>query len=528
MSAATSSLASPTSAHLISPQSAVSYTPYTNAQRPLASASLAQAIPLPSNALAAEADAPLNLGLDEEEVVWGGESVGLGFGLLSRLKDKTNALLEAIDWDCRICGKTATDPCVTRCGHLFCWSHLTKHLASVPLCPKCTSPLSMDRDVVQVFGRPKAIPSDAPWTNANQTPGSTGSTADLINRSELASPARELSIPPPSVSPVPLRSRSTSSLDSSSQETTERNRKQKSRKRALKPLTKIQPIRSKSDDSAPRPPNVLVTRPDSDSSRSDSRGLSDNAKEEKEEDPWLAWRRLSDANTVVPGSSSRTQRPSAVRLYSQDNLRPPSPQLRTKQFRPGWATRQKQESTDSFDDDLRQSIEVKFTRGSQFDDRNRQQAEAESEDDDADGNVIYLHSPAFKKATLGLELDLAPKILSPTPKYAYSQSASGLENAVLSPQTTTATEDDFKAHGRKWFEEHRRSSGLDSMVVTPPTTSFRPSDIASSHDFSSLKVAVKDATGGVEEKKQGSIMTDPIGRALCVFAVVLLVKILLK
>ena len=102
MSTATSSLASPTSNHLISPQSAVSYTPYTNAQRPLASAGLSQILPLPSNALAAEADAPLNLGLDEEEVVWGGESVGLGFGLLSRLKDKTNALLEAIDWDCRL------------------------------------------------------------------------------------------------------------------------------------------------------------------------------------------------------------------------------------------------------------------------------------------------------------------------------------------------------------------------------------------------------------------------------------------
>lgn len=102
MSAATSSLASPTSNHLISPQSLVSYTPYTNAQRPLASAGLSQVLPLPSNALAAEADAPLNLGLDEEEVVWGGESVGHGFGLLSRLNDKTNALLEAIDWDCRL------------------------------------------------------------------------------------------------------------------------------------------------------------------------------------------------------------------------------------------------------------------------------------------------------------------------------------------------------------------------------------------------------------------------------------------
>jgi hypothetical protein len=141
---------SSTHSHLIGPHSALSYTPQTRTQprfhpEPNGGAWPSQALPLPSNALAAEADAPLNLGLDEEEVVWGGESVGLGFGLLSRIKDKTNVLLEAIDWDCRLwyvhslaywsasaltvsycSGKTAADPCVTRCGHLFCWSHLTK------------------------------------------------------------------------------------------------------------------------------------------------------------------------------------------------------------------------------------------------------------------------------------------------------------------------------------------------------------------------------------------------------------------
>jgi hypothetical protein len=107
MSTTASSAASPTHSHLIGPPSALSFTPYTSAQRPFKSelngaAWPSQALPLPSNALAAEADAPLNLGLDEEEVVWGGESVGLGFGLLSRLKEKTNVLLEAIDWDCRL------------------------------------------------------------------------------------------------------------------------------------------------------------------------------------------------------------------------------------------------------------------------------------------------------------------------------------------------------------------------------------------------------------------------------------------
>lgn len=73
-------------------------------------------IPLPSHAFSAEADAPLNLGLDEEEVVWTGDSVGQGFGLLS---DKSNSKgfgsleglfgnmkggigLDAIDWTCRL------------------------------------------------------------------------------------------------------------------------------------------------------------------------------------------------------------------------------------------------------------------------------------------------------------------------------------------------------------------------------------------------------------------------------------------
>ena len=45
-----------------------------------------------------EAHAPLNLGADEDEQVWSGESVGLGFGLLTNGK----AGLDAVNWDCRI------------------------------------------------------------------------------------------------------------------------------------------------------------------------------------------------------------------------------------------------------------------------------------------------------------------------------------------------------------------------------------------------------------------------------------------
>jgi hypothetical protein len=400
----------------------------------------------------------------------------------------------------------------------------------------------MDRDVVQVFGRPKAIPSDAPWTSVNHTPGSRGSAADqnAIIRSELASPGRDReeedwdSVPPPSASPEDIRSRSSSSLDSISQDI---HSKVHSRRRGLQPLTRIQTGRPNSYDRLDkpgRPPNVFVTSADSDESRSHSRGTTETAKEESEEDPWVAWRRLSEASTVL-ASSKTTRRPSAIASSSKENLRPPSPKLRTKSFRPGMATRRTVSSTDSFDNQVGRSIEVKFTRGHQFDDASGQLRHAkgamESEDEEADGNVIYLHSPS-RKTFLGLETDLKPKILSPTPKYAYTQSAIGLENAVASPLSPVAgigitNEDEFKSTGRKWFAEHLRRTGADSIQVTPMTTTFNPSDIASTEDFINLKVAMKDAAGEVEKKK-GGVLNDPLGRALCVFAVVLLVKILLK
>ena len=97
---------------------------------------------------------------------------------------------------CPFSEKTANDPCVTRCGHLFCWTHLREvrcsravtvwmlicivnfqHLtassASSATCPTCGAPTRMDRDVVQVFGRPKVVPADAPWTSGASSGAST-------------------------------------------------------------------------------------------------------------------------------------------------------------------------------------------------------------------------------------------------------------------------------------------------------------------------------------------------------------------
>ena len=50
------------------------------------------------NAAQREAHASLNLGADEDEQVWTGDSVGLGFGLLT----KGNASIDAVNWDCKI------------------------------------------------------------------------------------------------------------------------------------------------------------------------------------------------------------------------------------------------------------------------------------------------------------------------------------------------------------------------------------------------------------------------------------------
>ena len=45
--------------------------------------------------------------------------------------------------------------------------------ASSATCPTCKTPTRMDRDVVQVFGRPKVVPADAPWTSGAGSGAST-------------------------------------------------------------------------------------------------------------------------------------------------------------------------------------------------------------------------------------------------------------------------------------------------------------------------------------------------------------------
>jgi hypothetical protein len=55
----------------------------------------------------------------------------------------------------------------------FPFQHLTASSATPATCPTCKTPTRMDRDVVQVFGRPKVVPADAPWTSGAGSGAST-------------------------------------------------------------------------------------------------------------------------------------------------------------------------------------------------------------------------------------------------------------------------------------------------------------------------------------------------------------------
>ncbi|KZV92684.1 hypothetical protein EXIGLDRAFT_768794 [Exidia glandulosa HHB12029] len=115
-----------------------------------------------------EDSVPLNLGVekvaDDEEQRWS----SLGFRLPRRTVPSTHLHQRTsrdrsprrfgieVDWDCGICLEPASDPCVTRCGHLFCERDLRMWFRSKPAdprCPVCKTLCSPERDVVPIFGR---------------------------------------------------------------------------------------------------------------------------------------------------------------------------------------------------------------------------------------------------------------------------------------------------------------------------------------------------------------------------------------
>ncbi|KAJ1824996.1 hypothetical protein GGH91_001098 [Coemansia sp. RSA 2671] len=56
------------------------------------------------------------------------------------------------EFSCNICFDTATDPVLTICGHLFCWSCLVQWLERSATCPVCKAGCDKDK-VIPVYGR---------------------------------------------------------------------------------------------------------------------------------------------------------------------------------------------------------------------------------------------------------------------------------------------------------------------------------------------------------------------------------------
>ncbi|KAG8863624.1 hypothetical protein FRC20_010659 [Serendipita sp. 405] len=416
-------------------------------------------------------------------------------------------------------------------------SILEAHLSSFPRCPTCTTPLAIDRDVVQVFGRPKVIPSDAPWTSVNHTPGSRGSTADpsvyekkTLNAANQLSPSSEgkenydFSAPPPPASPIPIDTRAPQSRPSRLETSRTSSFDQFHKRRPLQPLSLIQRPNSCGSSSQenlhnPKPPvSLFVTNASSGSSSS----LDINGKEAMEDNAWSAWRRASDTTTLVP-----TRRPSQFTRRMTDSptpgdgLRPPSPQLRTKAFRPGWANARRNKlqkennaSTDSLDNDMRRSMEVRFTRGLSFDDSDAANGEDGS---DVDRDSIYLHSPPKKTKPLGVPssslLFSNDEIHKPVARYAFDQPNAQSQRSPTGQHFVAGQ----RTNQNQWYTMNNQQH---SHSVAQPSS--KRTEMVPPSNFARLKAAV------AEEQEKDSFLTDPLGRAMCVFAVVILVKILLK
>lgn len=74
----------------------------------------------------------------------------------------TSPQSQALDFNCRICFKPATDPSVTQCGHLFCWQEINQWLRSNTRCPTCQTPCTIS-DIVPINAdtQPASSPTDS-------------------------------------------------------------------------------------------------------------------------------------------------------------------------------------------------------------------------------------------------------------------------------------------------------------------------------------------------------------------------------
>jgi len=62
------------------------------------------------------------------------------------------------DFTCSICFDVATEPVVTKCGHLYCWNCLEIWLRRVPECPMCKGYIDEHHpgDIIPLYGKGKS------------------------------------------------------------------------------------------------------------------------------------------------------------------------------------------------------------------------------------------------------------------------------------------------------------------------------------------------------------------------------------
>lgn len=91
------------------------------------------------------------------------------------------------DFSCSICFDVATEPVVTKCGHLFCWSCLDEWLKKVEECPMCKGRVNGETpgDIIPLYGKGTQQSS-----NASHRPAPKGSASSEHSAAPAPPPPR--------------------------------------------------------------------------------------------------------------------------------------------------------------------------------------------------------------------------------------------------------------------------------------------------------------------------------------------------
>ena len=82
------------------------------------------------------------------------------------------------DFACGVCLDTATEPVVTKCGHLFCWPCLRRWLVHQQTCPTCKGAVNdrCPQDIIPLYGKGRAE-TTTPANASTAPPCAEGSTS---------------------------------------------------------------------------------------------------------------------------------------------------------------------------------------------------------------------------------------------------------------------------------------------------------------------------------------------------------------